>query len=312
MNFTLRVKNLSSISGAVYWYGIWYAPPNTWYSGYLGASESYLFSGVSPGPGYVYVDAYDASYNRLTDGASRGYISPSEGSTWEYDFATGSLYQVGAPPETFHLDIYIPSWAAGGYVEPGSGDYARYTTLTLTAHPYSGYKFTSWGGDCSGTSPTCSLYMDSDKYVEAYFEPVPVATATITRKELKYDNTQEAIPVSDVPQGKSGQVHIWGRNDSEEAKQLGIGWTVTDPNGNIADQHSEWEEWPYTGAGVEHEFIGSRFPISYQGTYTIWVGLYISPDATNPVDTYSGTLCTVKAELVPEFRMIEITSCSKI
>ncbi|MBA7712906.1 hypothetical protein ES703_121899 [subsurface metagenome] len=78
------------------------------------------------------------------------------------------------PPEAYHLDIYVPAWAYGGYIEPGSGDYPAHSMVTLKAHPFSGYKFTAWGVDASGTDPTYNLYMDSDKYVEAYFEKVPV------------------------------------------------------------------------------------------------------------------------------------------
>jgi len=77
-------------------------------------------------------------------------------------------------PTTYHLSIFVPSYAAGGYVEPGSGDYPANTTVKLTAHPLSGYQFTGWGGDASGTSLTYNLYMNSDKNVEAYFEKVPV------------------------------------------------------------------------------------------------------------------------------------------
>jgi hypothetical protein len=79
----------------------------------------------------------------------------------------------GAPaPTTYHLDVLVPSWATGGYVQPGSGDYPANTTVALTAYPLSGYHFVGWGGDASGTSPTYNLYMNSDKHVEAYFEAV--------------------------------------------------------------------------------------------------------------------------------------------
>ncbi|GAJ13090.1 unnamed protein product, partial [marine sediment metagenome] len=117
---------------------------------------------------------------------------------WVYDSSASKVVSLEIPvPETFHLDIHVPSWAAGGYVDPGSGDYPAYSTVRLTAHPLSGYQFTGWGGDASGTSTTYDLYMDSDKYVEAYFEPVPVEefAGTISKKELEYDETRRIIPV---------------------------------------------------------------------------------------------------------------------
>ena len=94
---------------------------------------------------------------------------------WTYDGSASKVVSLKIPaPETFHLSVYVPSWAYGGYVDPGSGDYLAYSTVKLTAHPLSGYRFTGWGGDASGTSTTYNLYMNSDKYVEAYFEKVPV------------------------------------------------------------------------------------------------------------------------------------------
>jgi len=119
----------------------------------------------------------------------------------EYWRSIGSpLYYTPPEPEpepTYHLNVHVPSWAAGGYIDPGSGDYPAYSTVKLTAYPLSGYRFTSWGGDASGTNPTYNLYMNSDKYVEAYFEKVPVEiyAGSIARKELEYDETRGDIPV---------------------------------------------------------------------------------------------------------------------
>ena len=115
---------------------------------------------------------------------------------WVYDSSASKVVSLEVAA-TYHLSVYVPPWAAGGYIEPGSGDYPAYSTVKLTAHPLSGYQFTGWGGDASGTSTTFNLYMNSDKYVEAYFEPVPVPefAGTISKKELEYDGTKSSIPV---------------------------------------------------------------------------------------------------------------------
>ena len=115
---------------------------------------------------------------------------------WTYDNSASKVVSLGVPA-TYHLSVLVPSWAAGGYVEPGSGDYPANTTITLRAYPLSGYKFTSWGGDASGTSTTYNLYMNSNKSVEAYFEKVPVVEykGSIARKELEYDSVRGTIPV---------------------------------------------------------------------------------------------------------------------
>ncbi len=114
---------------------------------------------------------------------------------WVYDGSASKVVSLEIPaPVTYHLSVHVPS---GGYIDPGSGDYPAYSTVKLTAHPLSGYQFASWGGDASGTSPTYNLYMNSDKYVEAYFEkvPVPEYKGKISKKELEYDETRGIIPV---------------------------------------------------------------------------------------------------------------------
>ncbi len=47
--------------------------------------------------------------------------------------------------------------------------FPRDTNVTLTATPDPGWSFLGWGGDCTGTSPTCVVTMNRDKYVTAYF-----------------------------------------------------------------------------------------------------------------------------------------------
>lgn len=47
--------------------------------------------------------------------------------------------------------------------------YVRGTTVTLQASPRSDTIFTGWSGDCSGSSPTCTLTMDGDKFAHAHF-----------------------------------------------------------------------------------------------------------------------------------------------
>jgi len=229
---------------------------------------------------------------------------------WTYDGSASKVVSLEVPaPATFHLSVSVPS---GGYVTPGSGDYLAYSTVTLRAYPYSGYQFTRWGGDASGTSTTYNLYMNSDKSVTAYFEKVPVPeeyAGTISRKQLEYDEARASIPAYDIPEGQRGLVHIWGCNDMSTSQRMGIYWFVADPDGMIAEEYGPaWEAWPYTGAGKEHEFIGGRFNLDRE-KYTMWVELLMNPDNPEVVDRYIGDLCTVVAAVPePEFRKFEVTS----
>lgn len=44
------------------------------------------------------------------------------------------------------------------------------TTVTLTATPTGQAKFLGWGGECSGTQPTCTLTLDASKSVDANWQ----------------------------------------------------------------------------------------------------------------------------------------------
>jgi hypothetical protein len=60
----------------------------------------------------------------------------------------------------------------GGGCSPGCQtvvDAAQKVTLTATA--YAGYHFVRWYGACTGITPTCELFVDSDKNITAIFEP---------------------------------------------------------------------------------------------------------------------------------------------
>ncbi|MBA7607055.1 hypothetical protein ES703_14207 [subsurface metagenome] len=203
-----------------------------------------------------------------------------------------------AVPATYHLSVFVPAY--GGYVDPGSGDYPAYSTVSLTAHALSGYRFTGWGGDASGTSTTYNLHMDSDKYVEAYFEEVPAPVefaGTMSRKQLEYNESRAPIPVYDIPEGQRGLVHIWGRNDMSTSEKLGIYWFVADPDGMIVEEYEDWQTFS-TSPGDTHEFIGGRFNLDRE-KYIMWVELIMNPDAPEVVDKYIGDLCTVSA---PEYK----------
>ena len=88
-----------------------------------------------------------------------------------------------------------------------------------------------------------------------------------------------------VPFGASGLVHVEGYNDMTTNQKLGIGWIVTDPDGIVAEEYSDWETWT-TPPDDTHEFIGGRFDINKPGTWTIAIALFMNPDAPVTVDSY--------------------------
>lgn len=48
-------------------------------------------------------------------------------------------------------------------------EYRRDSNINITATPISGYQFSGWNGDCSGSNTTCSLKLNGNKQVQATF-----------------------------------------------------------------------------------------------------------------------------------------------
>ena len=113
---------------------------------------------------------------------------------------------------------------------------------------------------------------------------------------------------SSVPIGQSGIVTVWGRNDLSVTQQMGIEWTVRDPDGEVVEHYGPaWEAWPYCPPGDEHKFDGGRFDLDKAGTYTLKVDLLMNHDNPVVVDSYDGDLCAVTTELPPEYELIQHT-----
>lgn len=66
-----------------------------------------------------------------------------------------------------------------------SAEFPKSTSVTLSAQPSGSAVFSSWGGDCTGSSPTCSVSLTAAKNVSAAFTssaPVQVWEGSFTAK----------------------------------------------------------------------------------------------------------------------------------
>jgi C1A family cysteine protease/subtilisin-like proprotein convertase family protein len=76
----------------------------------------------------------------------------------------------GPPPGQYELTMQVSPLGSGTTVPSVGGHwYDSDTSVDVSASANPGFDFDRWGGDCSGTSPATSVYMDSNKTCTANF-----------------------------------------------------------------------------------------------------------------------------------------------
>ncbi|WP_052738920.1 InlB B-repeat-containing protein [Pontibacter korlensis] len=88
------------------------------------------------------------------------------------------------PEQSFTLAV---SATSGGSVakSPDQASYASGSTVTLTATPQSGYQFSGWSGDASGSTNPLSVTMNADKSITANFTQNPTDQTPPTVVSIK-------------------------------------------------------------------------------------------------------------------------------
>jgi len=84
------------------------------------------------------------------------------------DYNNGLVWLRGVYVQEYSLTIAA---GAGGTTNPAPGTYTYDvgTDVSITAVPNSGYEFSGWSGDASGTTNPITITMNSDKSIEANF-----------------------------------------------------------------------------------------------------------------------------------------------
>lgn len=113
-------------------------------------------------------------------------------------------------PETYTLTTVV-SPSGAGYVSPSGGEYESGDQVTLTASAASGYRFDYWSGSESGTTPTITITMDSNKSLTANFEPVPTGISWNEARNHIGERATENNPVYGPVVGASYRPDISGQ-----------------------------------------------------------------------------------------------------
>jgi uncharacterized repeat protein (TIGR02543 family) len=94
---------------------------------------------------------------------------------------TANFQQLSGGGTTYSLSVNVSPQGAGTVsLNPAGGSYTAGTQVTLTATPSSGYVFSNWTGDLTGTTNPATITMNSNKTVTAVFTQQQVQQYTLT------------------------------------------------------------------------------------------------------------------------------------
>lgn len=121
---------------------------------------------------------------------------------------------VEAPPPTKYtltITIYDPTMGTtDSNFPPGTYTLDEGTTVTVTAIPYEGFRFSRWllNGETRTQNPI-SLTINRDYTLTAFFEPIPTYKLTINVNDPTMGTTDDNYPPGEytVPEGKTITVH---------------------------------------------------------------------------------------------------------
>jgi len=123
-------------------------------------------SGQSPAK-YIYDKTYESKFLTEAEGGT-GWFEASF-----LKFSRSGSCGIVIPPNNYTLEI-MTSPSNGGTVkkEPVASYYSSGSNVTVTATPASGWKFSSWDGDATGSTNPLTVKMDKNKVVTAKFTPL--------------------------------------------------------------------------------------------------------------------------------------------
>jgi hypothetical protein len=167
---------------------------------------------------------------------------------------------LGEPPRTLSLDTIGDGNVTLNPVQYPAG-YLSGTQVTLNAQPDSGWYFSSWSGDLSGSDDSVSITMDTSKSVVATFEttstptPTPSPTPDPSSPEdwLVFPNCE-----FDLANANSGSCSVYPGASSIEASWL---------------QDTDWPEVRDYTAYITQSGTISSFEVCLAGSgYSDWYG----------------------------------------
>ena len=181
-------------------------------------------------------------------------------------------------------------------VTANAATYASGTVVMLTAVPATGYQFTGWSGDLTGTMNPATITMNSAKTVTANFTAIPSSTGAVTYAEISSpvtvtanNTTVLALPFTAPSAGyiTVTATGLYGTTQAYTHEQRGLESFIT-LNSTSGGSLSGFVDKPNVQNGAQYVSETAGFPVS-AGSNT--VRLIVSPRTTLVSTTYKFVKC---------------------
>jgi len=162
-------------------------------------------------------------------------------------------------PTTYQVSVEA---SEGGTVSTNGGNYQSGTSLTITATPAEGYKFTGWSGDASGTTNPLTVNVSGNANITASFERIKyelniviegsgqVSQTIISSAKGEEYNQGTVVRLTAIPD--SGSVFTtWSGSTTETFSEIDI---TLDGTKNVT---ATFEEKIFNLVNEDNVFIGT-------------------------------------------------------
>jgi len=167
----IAVDTSGNVYVAGYSHATWGLPVNPFAGGGDAFAVKLSTSGVRQWNTFMGSASQDVSRGIAMDTSGNVYVAGTSEATWGTPvnpYAGGWDVFITKLNTTYSLTITAGS---GGTTDPSPGNYTydEGTEVAITAKPDSGYEFSGWSGDASGTTNPITITMDSNKSIKANF-----------------------------------------------------------------------------------------------------------------------------------------------
>jgi pectate lyase len=156
---------------------------NSWIVDVVGSGNSGSFT-----PASGQTERWDIAASGMTGATSTKALGAAGSTTlgWAHNGANRLAHSLvaiapstGGTPQTFTLTTNV---SGSGTVtrNPNAASYASGTVVTLTATPASGFQFSGWSGDLTGSTNPATITMNANKTVTATFTAVGAGPFTLS------------------------------------------------------------------------------------------------------------------------------------